>query len=172
MFLNCGVKKDSWESLDCKIQPVHPKGNQSWIFTGRTDAEAEPPVFGHLTQSTDTVGKTLLLGGTGGRRRGDGRGWDGWVASPTRWTWVWVDSGSWWWTGRPGVLWFMGSQRVGHDWVAELNWTEEKLGKWYWDFCFVSYNYKGIHNHLNYTGRNHIWLFFSLLDVSVKKHFI
>ena len=52
---------------------------------------------------------------------GDDRGWDGWMASPTRWTWVWVNSGSWW-TGRPGVLRFMGLQRVGHDWVTELNW--------------------------------------------------
>ena len=67
---------------------------------------------------------TLMLGGIGGRRRGDDRGWDGWMASPTRWTWVWVNSGSWWWTGRPGVLQFMGSQRVGHDWMTELNWTE------------------------------------------------
>ena len=53
--------------------------------------------------------------------KGDNRGWDGWMASPTRWTWVWVNSGSWWWTGRPGVLWSMGSQRVWHDWVTELN---------------------------------------------------
>ena len=53
---------------------------------------------------------------------GDDRGWDGWMASLTRWTWVWVNSGSWWWTGRPGVLRFMGLQRVGHDWVTELNW--------------------------------------------------
>ena len=55
---------------------------------------------------------------------GDDRGWDGWIASPTQWTWVCVDFGSWWWTGRPGVLWFIGSQRVGHDWATELNWTE------------------------------------------------
>ena len=53
---------------------------------------------------------------------GDDRGWDGWIASPTQWTWVWVDSGSRWWTGRPGMLWIMGSQRTGHDWVTELNW--------------------------------------------------
>ena len=53
---------------------------------------------------------------------GDDRGWDGWMASPTQWTWVWVDSGSWWWTRRPGVLQFMGSQRVRHDWATELNW--------------------------------------------------
>ena len=55
---------------------------------------------------------------------GDNRGWDGWMASPTQWTWVWVKSGSWRWTGRPGVLQFMGSQRVRHDWATELNWTE------------------------------------------------
>ena len=56
-------------------------------------------------------------------REGDNRGWDGWMASPTQWTWVWVESRSWWWTGRPGMLRFMGSQRVGHDWATELNWT-------------------------------------------------
>ena len=59
------------------------------------------------------------------RAGGEGdRGWDGWMASLTQWTWVWVDSGSWWWTRRPGMLRFMGSQRVGHDWAIELNWTE------------------------------------------------
>ena len=60
--------------------------------------------------------------GTGGE--GDDRGWDGWMASLTRWTWVWVNSGSWWWTWRPGMLWFIESQRVGHDWATELNWTD------------------------------------------------
>ena len=54
--------------------------------------------------------------------KGDERGWDGWMPSPTQWTWVWVDSGSWW-TERPRVLWFMGLQRVGHDWATELNWN-------------------------------------------------
>ena len=57
----------------------------------------------------------------GGER--DDRGWGGWMASPTQWTWVWASSGSWWWTGRPGVLQPMGLQRVGHDWATELNWT-------------------------------------------------
>ena len=71
----------------------------------------------------DSLEKTLMLGGIGGRRKGDDRGWDGWMASLTQWTWVWVNSGSWWWTGRPGVLRFMGSQRLGHDWVTELNWS-------------------------------------------------
>ena len=62
--------------------------------------------------------------GLGAGGEGDDRGWDGWMASPTQWTWVWVNSGSWYWTGRPGMLWFMGSKRVGHDWATELNWTE------------------------------------------------
>ena len=60
---------------------------------------------------------------------GDDRGWDGWMASQTRWTWVWVNSGSWWWTGRPGVLRFMGSQRIGHDWATELNWISSSVMK-------------------------------------------
>ena len=68
----------------------------------------------------DSLEKALMLGGIGGRRRRDDRGWDGWMASLTRWTWVWINSGSWWWTGRPGVLWFMGSQRFGHDWATDL----------------------------------------------------
>ena len=62
--------------------------------------------------------------GLGAGGEGDDREWDGWMASPTPWAWVWVIFGSWWWTGRPGVLRFMGSQRVGHDWATELNWTE------------------------------------------------
>ena len=68
---------------------------------------------GHLMRRLDSLEKTLMLGGIGGRRR---RG------RLIRWTWVWVNSGSWWWTGRPGVLQLMWSQRVGHDWVTELNW--------------------------------------------------
>ena len=85
--------------------------------------------FGHLMQRSDSFKKTLMperlkVGG-----EGDNRGWDGWMASPTRWTWVWVSSGSWWWTGRPGMLQSMGSQRVGHKWVTELNWyTDHSAG--------------------------------------------
>ena len=63
---------------------------------------------------------------------GDYRGWDGWMTSPTQWTWVWVNSGSCWWTGRPGMLLFMGSQRVGHDWATELNWTDAALTSHSW----------------------------------------
>ena len=76
--------------------------------------------FGHLMRRVDSLEKTLMLGGIGGRRR---RGWQKmrWLASPTQCTWLWLNSGSWWWTGRPGVLWFMGSQRVRDAWVTELN---------------------------------------------------
>ena len=76
--------------------------------------------FGHLMRRVDSLAKTLMLGGMGAGGDGDNPGWDGWMASWTRWTWVWVNSGRWWWTGRPGVLRFMGSQRVGHDWATEL----------------------------------------------------
>ena len=66
-------------------------------------------------------------------REGD-RGWDSWMASLTQWTWVWVNSGSWWWTGRPGVLQVLGLQRVGHDWATELNWTEQIIE---WPLIFI-----------------------------------
>ena len=76
--------------------------------------------FGHLMQRVDSLEKTDAGRDWGQEEKG--RGWDGWMASLTQWTWVWVNSGSWWWTGRPGVLRFMGSQRVGHNWATELNW--------------------------------------------------
>ena len=79
--------------------------------------------FGHLMRRTDSLEKTLMMGKTEGRRKGDDEGWDGWMASPTWWTWVWVSSRSWWWTGKPGMLHYMGSQRVTHHWETELNWT-------------------------------------------------
>ena len=78
--------------------------------------------FGHLMQTADSLEKTLMLGGIGGRRKRDDRGWDGSMASPTRWTWVWVNFRRWWWTGWPGMLRFKWSQRVGHNWATELNW--------------------------------------------------
>ena len=81
-------------------------------------------LFNYMMRRADSFEKTLMLWG---QKKGV-RGWDGWMASLTQWTWVWVNSRSWWWTGRPGVLWFMRSQRVGHDWATELNWTELIFG--------------------------------------------
>ena len=77
--------------------------------------------FGHLIWRTDSLEKTLMLGEIEGGE-GDDSTWDGWMASPTPWTWVWASSGSWWWTGNPGTLQSIESQRVGHNWVPELNW--------------------------------------------------
>ena len=107
--------------LDCReVQP--PKGDQSWVFIGKTDVEAETPVLW-----TSDV-KSWLGKFKGGRRRGRQR-MRQLMASPTRWAWVRVNSGIWQWTGRPGMLYSMGSKRVGRYWVAELNWTEDHLGE-------------------------------------------
>ena len=90
--------------------------------------------FGHLMWRADSFEITLMLGKNEAGGEGDNRGWDGWMASLIQWTWVWVDSGSWWWTGRPGVQQSMGSQRVGHDWETKLNWTEPCISwKHEWD---------------------------------------
>ena len=76
------------------------------------------------------------------------------LASLTRWTWVWVNSGSWWWTGRPGLLWFMGSQRVGHDWVTELNWTDDHIKCWQeWTIIRTHIQYSWNLNESIYIGK-------------------
>ena len=118
------VLEKTFESpLGCReIQPVHPKGNQSWIFIGRTDAEAETPILwppdakNWLILKRPWWWERLKVGG-----EGDGRGWDGWMASPIRWTSVWSNSRSWCWTGKPGMLQSLGLQRGEHE---RLNWTE------------------------------------------------
>ena len=120
-FWTVVLEKTLESPLDCKkIKPVNPKGNWPWIFIGRTDAEAEAPILWPPDVKNWLIGKDpecwerWKAGG-----EGDDRGWDGWTASPTQWAWVWVNSGSWWWTGKPGMLSSMGSQRVGHDWAIE-----------------------------------------------------
>ena len=125
-FWTVVLEKTLESPLPCKeIQQVHSRGNQSWIFFERNDAEAETPIpwppdgKNWLIWKRPWYWERLRAGG-----EGDDRGWYGWMASPTQWRWVWVNSGSWWWTGRPGVLESMGSWRVGHDWVTKLSWTE------------------------------------------------
>ena len=107
--------------LDSKeIQPVHPKGNQSWIFHWKDwcwswNSNTLAIWCKELTHwKRPWCWERLREGG-----EGDGRGWDGWMALLTQWTWVQVNSGSWWWTGRPGVLQSLGSQRVRHNCVTE-----------------------------------------------------
>ena len=128
-FWTVVLEKTLESPLDCKeIQPVHPKADQSWVFTGRTDVEAETPILWPPDAKSWLTGKDPDAGKDWGQEE-KGMTEDEMSASPTQWTWVWVDSGSWRWTGRPGVLWFMGLQRVGHEWANELNWSLRKEGR-------------------------------------------
>ena len=124
-FWTVVLEKTLDSPLDCKeIQLVHPKGNWSWIFIARTDAEAETPILWPPDSKTWLTGKDPDAGRDWGQEE-KGMTEDEMVgmSSPTWWTWVWVNFGNWWWTGRPGALKSMGSQRVGHDGATELNWT-------------------------------------------------
>ena len=116
------------DEINKELKPGNPRGNKPWIFTGKTAVETEAPILWPLVVKRGFIGKKkknkkpwcwerLRAGG-----EGEDRGWDGWMALPTQWTRVSVISGSWWWTGRPDMLQFMGSQRVGHDWMTELKW--------------------------------------------------
>ena len=122
MLLNCCVGEDPWESLGLQGDPTSPSWRRSVLGVQLEGLmlKLKLQYFGHLMRRVDSLEKTLMLGGTGGRRR---RGWQRmrWLmASPTPWTWVWVNSRSWWWTGRPGVLRFIGSQ--SQTWLS--NWTD------------------------------------------------
>ena len=123
-FWTVVLEKTLESPLDYKeIQPVHPKGDQSWVFVEGLMLKLELQYFGHLMRRVDSLDKTWCWEGLGAGGEGDDRGWDGWIALLTQWTWVWVNSGSWWWTGSPGLLLFMRWQRVRHDWATELNWN-------------------------------------------------
>ena len=120
-FWTLMLEKTLESHLDCKeIQPVHPKGNQSWIFIGRTDAETETPIVWPPDAINWLIWKDPEAGKDWWREE------KGMAEDEMFWwyhrlnTWVWVNSWSWWWTGRPGMLRSMGSQRAGHDWVTEL----------------------------------------------------
>ena len=123
-FWTAVFEKTLESRLDCKeIQPVHSEGNQPWDLFGRNDAKTETSVLWPPHAKSWLTGKDSDAGRDWGRRkRVRQRGWDAWMASLTRWTWVWVKSRSCWWTGKPGVLRFMGLQGVGHGWATELNW--------------------------------------------------
>ena len=125
MLLNCGVGEDSWESIGLQGDPTSPSLRKSalnihwkeWCWSWNSNTLAT-----WCEELTHWINPWSWERSKAGREEDD-RGWDGWMASLTQWTRVWVNSGSWWWTGRPGVLRFMGSQRGGHEWVTELNWT-------------------------------------------------
>ena len=127
-FWTVVLEKTLQSPLDCKeIKPVNPKKKKKSVLNIHWKdwlLKLKLQYFGHLMWRMDSLEKTLMLGKTEGRRRRGDRGWDGWMASLTQWTWVWVNSGSWWWTGRPGVRQSMRLQRVRHNWATKLNWTE------------------------------------------------
>ena len=124
-FWTVVLEKTLESPLDCKeIQPVHSERNQPWDFVGGNDAEAKTPVLWPPHAKSWLIGKNSDAGRDWRQEEKGMTGWDGWMASLTQWTWVWVNSRSWWWTGRPGVLRFMGSQRVRHDWATDLIWSE------------------------------------------------
>ena len=123
-FWTVVLEKTLESPLDCKeIQPVHPKGDQSWVYIRRTDAEAETPILWLLHVKSWLIWKDPDAGKDWGQEEkgtteDEMVGWHHWLNGQ----WVWVNSGSWWWTGRPGVLQSMGSQGVRQD--ERLNWTE------------------------------------------------
>ena len=122
-FWSVALDKTLESPLDCKeIQPVHPK-DQSWVFIGSTDAEAETPILWPPYVKSWLIGKDLDAGRDWGQEKGttedEMAGWHHWLDGHE----FEQALGSWWWTWKPGVLQFMGSQRVGHDWETELNWT-------------------------------------------------
>ena len=134
-FWTVVLEKTPESLLDCReIKPVHPKGNQSWIFIGRADVEAETPtlwppdVKSWLIWKDPDAGKDWEQGKKGMTED-----------EMVEWTWVWGNSGSWWWTGRPGVLQSMGSQRVGHDWATELNLTKLGCYEYSYIYCLQVY---------------------------------
>ena len=125
-FWTVVLEKTLESPLDCKeIQPIHPKGNQSWIFIGRTDAVAETPILWPPEAKNRLIWKDPDAG-KDWRREEKGTTEHEMVALLTQWTWVWVNSRAWWLTGRSGMLQSMGSQRVRHDWESELNWVKDR----------------------------------------------
>jgi len=125
-FWTVVLEKTLESPLGCKeIQPVHPKSNQSWIFIGRTAAEAKTPIL-RLPDAKNWLIWKDSDAGKDWRQEEKEMTEDEMVGRhhQLQWTWVWVDSGSWWWTGRPGMLQSVGFQRVGHDWETELNWPD------------------------------------------------
>ena len=157
-FWTVVLKKTLESPLDCKeVQPVHPKGNQSWghwkdwCWSWNSNTWATwCEELTHLKRPW--CWERMRAGG-----EGDDRGWDGWMASLTQWRWVWVDSSSWWWIGRPGVLQFTGSQRVRHDWATELDWTDgHNIPGSYAILFFTALVFTSITSHI------HNWVLFLL----------
>ena len=122
------LEKTLESPLDCKeIQPFHPKGDQSWVFIGSTDAEAETPILSPPHAKSWLIGKDPDAGKDWGQEEKGMAGWGGWMVSPTQWTWVWANSGRWWGIGKAGVLQSLGLPRVGHNLLSDWTKTSHHL---------------------------------------------
>ena len=150
MLFNCGAGQDFWKSHgQQEDETINPRGNQPWIFIGRTDAEA-PIVW-------PPDAKSWLTGGKGGNS-----GWDGWMASLTQWTWVWADFGRQGGIGKPGVLRSMESHRVRPDWATEQQQQCSNQCKWRW---FARGNNTGHICAPSFHSREHLTLKFSYTKI-------
>ena len=131
MLLHCGIGEDSWESLGLQGDPTSPSWRRSVLGVHWKDwcRSSNSNTLATSCKEWTHWKRPWCWEGLGAGGEGDDRGWNGCMASPTRWTWVWVNSGSWWWTGRPGVLQFIGSQRVGHD----SDWSEAFYSNRLWN---------------------------------------
>ena len=144
MLLSCDGE-DSWESLGQQgDQPVHPEWNQPWIFIGRTDAEAETPILWPPDSRADSLEKIWCWERLKAEGKGDNRGLDGWMASPTQWIWVWVNSGRWWRTVKSEELQSMRSQKAGHSLATEQQEINQVSTKWTWEEGSNSYEQEEI----------------------------
>ena len=161
ILLKCGVGEYSWESLGLQGDPTSPSWRRSvlgvhwkdWCWSWNSNTLATP--WEELT----CWKRPWCWQGLGAGEEGDNRGWDGWMASMNQWTWVWANSRSWWWTGRPGVLRFMESQTVRHNWTTELNWTEQKAGE---NFPYL------IHDNSHLTHDHKLMLVFRVTTIQLK----
>ena len=163
MLLNCGIGEDSWESLglqgDQTSQSILQENYLEYSLEGMI-LKLKLQYFGHLRQRAGSLEKTLMLGKVEAGRERDHRGWDGWMAPPTQWTWVWANSRRRWRTRKPGVLQCIGPQRVRHDWATEkqrmrsINNLQSSI-----DTCWLEVARKENHGHLlmfvmSYRGKN------------------
>ena len=163
-FWTVVLEKALESPLDCKkIQPVHPKGDQTWILIEGLMLKLKLQYFGHLMHRGDSFERLWCWERLRAGGEGDDRGRDGWMASPPRLTWVWVDSRNWWCTGRPGMLQPMGSQGVGHYWVTEPNWISQLFSTlnilkihlcfFFWILKIIEYLSSHIIKFINYLAR-------------------
>ena len=167
MLLNCSIGKDSWESLGLQGDPTSPSYRRSvlgvhwkdWCWSWNSNTLATwCEELTHLKRPW----RWERLKAEG---KGNDRGWDGWMASLTQWTWVWVNSRNWHRTGRPGMLQSMGSQRVGHDWVTELNWSprdlfsQPSLGPYPWQRLIMALQYLSFPSSFEQVHVLDAWLF-------------